>query len=101
MTTGKHGGGKPPLKKQASGAPARNSDTRDTRSSRAPEQTFEEVRYLKHLIEDAIPVCIRLRDNKELTGTIEYYDHSFIRLTRQGAANLFIYKHDIKYIHEV
>ena len=34
------------------------------------------------------------------SGTIEYYDHSFIRLTRKDGPNLFIYKHDIKYIVE-
>lgn len=68
--------------------------------SRAPEQTFEEVRYLRHLIDNEIPVRVRLRDNEEVSGTIEYYDASFIRLTRQGAPNLFIYKHDIKYLYE-
>ena len=31
---------------------------------------------------------------------IEYYDHSFIRITRQGAPNLFIFKHDINYLVE-
>ena len=70
-------------------------------SSRAPEQTFEEVRYLKHLIEEQIPVRVRLEDNSEVAGTIEYYDHSFIRLTREPAEpNLFIYKHEIKYLYE-
>ena len=33
-------------------------------------------------------------------GTIEYYDQSFIRLTRDALPNLFIFKHDIKYIQE-
>lgn len=68
--------------------------------SRAPEQTFEEVRYLKRLIEDEIPVRVKLRDNSEVAGTIEYYDSSFIRLTRLDEPNLFVYKHDIKYIYE-
>ncbi len=68
--------------------------------SRAPEQTFEEVRYLKYLIESEVPVRVKLRDNTEVAGTIEYYDHSFIRLTRHDAPNLFIFKHDIKYLHE-
>ncbi|MGC8792312.1 MAG: Hfq-like protein, partial [Bryobacteraceae bacterium] len=68
--------------------------------SRAPEQTFEEVRYLRHLIDNEIPVRVKLRDNEEVSGTIEYYDASFIRLTRQGAPNLFIFKHEIKYLHE-
>jgi host factor-I protein len=68
--------------------------------SRAPEQTFEEVRYLKRLIENEIPVRVKLRDNSEVAGTIEYYDSSFIRLTRQNEPNLFVFKHEIKYIYE-
>ena len=43
---------------------------------------------------------IRLTDGEEVAGTIEYYDHSFIRLTRKGAPNLFIFKHEIKYLVE-
>lgn len=58
------------------------------------------MRYLKHLIEREIPVRVRLTDGEEVSGTIEYYDHSFIRLTRKGAPNLFIYKHEIKYLVE-
>ena len=68
--------------------------------ARAPEQTFEEVHYLRHLIEDEIPVVVKLMDNEEVKGVIEYYDHNFIRLTREGAPNLFIYKHEIKYLYE-
>jgi host factor-I protein len=68
---------------------------------RPPEQTFEEVKYLKHLIENGTPVHIKLEDGEEVTGVIEYCDHSFIRVTRDGAPNLFIFKHDIKYLFEV
>ena len=71
------------------------------KSARAPEQTFEEAKYLKHLIENATPVRVKLEDGEEVAGTIEYYDQSFIRLTRKGEPNLFIFKHDIKYIQEV
>ena len=44
---------------------------------------------------------VKLVDGEEVTGTIEYYDNSFIRLTREGAPNLFIFKHDIKYLLEL
>jgi host factor-I protein len=67
---------------------------------RPPEQTFAEVRYLKYLIERQIPVRVKLCEGDEVTGVIEYYDRAFIRVTRQGEPNLFIYKHDIKYIVE-
>lgn len=70
------------------------------KSARAPEQTFEEAKYLKTLIENATPIRVKLEDGEEVSGTIEYYDQSFIRLTRKGEANLFIFKHDIKYLTE-
>jgi host factor-I protein len=68
--------------------------------ARAPEQTFEEVKYLRRLIEEETPVHVKLVDGEEVCGVIEYYDHSFIRITRDGAPNLFIFKHDIKYFYE-
>ena len=71
------------------------------KSARAPEQTFEEAKYLKRLIENATPVRVKMADGEEVVGIIEYYDQSFIRLTRDGEPNLFIFKHDIKYLYEV
>jgi host factor-I protein len=43
---------------------------------------------------------VRLEDGEEVSGIIEYFDQSFIRLTRRGEPNLFIFKHDIKYLQE-
>lgn len=71
------------------------------KNSRPSEQTFEEVKYLKHLIDQKIPICVKLVDGEEVQGTVEYYDQRFIRITRQGAPNLFVFKHDIKYLYEV
>jgi len=68
--------------------------------TKAPEQTFEEVKYLKHLIANEIPVRIRLSSNEEVAGIIEFFDTNFIRVTRHGAPNLFLFKHDIKYLYE-
>ncbi|MBK9171003.1 MAG: Sm ribonucleo-like protein [Bryobacterales bacterium] len=68
--------------------------------TKAPEQTFEEVRYLKRLIEQRTPVRVRLSDNQEVSGILEYFDVRFLRLTRNGQPNLFLFKHDIKYLIE-
>jgi host factor-I protein len=70
------------------------------KSGRAPEQTFEEAKYLKQLVDSGTPVRVKMADGEEVAGIIEYYDQSFIRLTRDGEPNLFIFKHDIKYIQE-
>ena len=74
--------------------------TTKAKASRPAEQTFEEIKYLKHLIDHKIPICVKLSDDEEVRGTIEYYDQRFIRITRSGAPNLFIFKHDIKYLTE-
>ena len=58
------------------------------------------MRYLKRLIEEARPVRVKMLDGEEVRGVIEYYDQSFIRLTRADGPNLFIFKHDIKYLVE-
>lgn len=69
-------------------------------NAKAPEQTFEEVKYLRQLIERRTPVCVKLADNEEIRGVVEFYDTYFIRLTREDAPNLFVFKHDIKYLYE-
>ena len=72
-----------------------------TKSKKPPEQTFEETKYLRHLADNAIPVCVRLSSNEEFSGTIEFFDSTFLRLTRPDGPNLFLYKHDIKYLYEL
>ncbi len=70
-------------------------------NTKAPEQTFEEVNYLRRLIEERVPIKVRLSDNQEVEGVVEFYDAHFIRLTREGEPNLFLFKHDIKYLYEL
>jgi len=69
--------------------------------TKAPEQTFEEMRYLRHLVDDRVPVRVRLSDNSEFDGVVEFYDAGFIRITRPDGPNLFLFKHDIKYLYEL
>ena len=88
---------RPPLK----GKPKANSKKPPAPKNRAPERTYEEVRYLRWLIDEKVPVCVKLTDNEEVEGTVEYYDASFLRLTREDGPNMFIFKHDIKYLYEI
>jgi host factor-I protein len=69
--------------------------------TRAPEQTLEEPKYLRRLIESGKRVGLKLSNNELLLGKIEFYDEHFLRLTRDGEPNLFIYKHDVKYLYEL
>lgn len=65
-----------------------------------PANTLQEVRYLRQLIDGMVPVTVKVRNGEVFHGVVEYYDDRFIRLTRAGAPNLFIFKKDIKYLHE-
>ena len=69
--------------------------------SKAPAQTLEEPKYLARLVEQATAVRLRLVSGEEYTGTIEYWDVDFMRLTRTDGPNLFIFKRDIRYVAEL
>ena len=65
-----------------------------------PEETYEEASFLKSLGEKQRAVSVKLMDGQTVSGWIEYYDKNMVRLTREGAPNLFIFKHEIMYIAE-
>lgn len=64
------------------------------------EETDGETVYLNNLVQAKKRVVVKLLNNEEIEGWIEYYDKHFIRLTRQGEPNMFVYKNQIKYIVE-
>jgi host factor-I protein len=65
-----------------------------------PDETMEEAGFLKALGEKQKTVQVKLMHGETVTGWIEYYDKDMVRLTRQDAPNLFIFKHEIMYIAE-
>jgi sRNA-binding regulator protein Hfq len=94
------------MKKRPPRSPFRTGKSRDgvaemvLRLPRVQEQTHGETLYLTSLIQDKTPVIVKLINDDEIYGWIEYYDRTFIRLTRDNAPNLFIYKDQIKFIME-
>jgi host factor-I protein len=63
-------------------------------------ETGQEMLYLRFLSEKQVSVTVKLRDGESVSGWIEYFDDTMIRLTREGRPNLFIYKHQIRTISE-
>jgi host factor-I protein len=70
-------------------------------NAKAPAQTLAEASYLTRLIEDKVPVRLHLIDDQALEGVVEFFDVRFLRLTRENEPNVFVFKHDIKYISEL
>src|SRR5579863_5601084 len=65
-----------------------------------PGETGQEALYLRSLSERQVAVILKLRGGETVRGWIEYFDDGMLRLTREGKANLFIYKHQIQTITE-
>jgi host factor-I protein len=63
-------------------------------------ETGQETLYLRFLSDKQVRVTVKLRDGESVSGWIEYFDDTMIRLTREGRPNLFIYKHQIRTISE-
>jgi sRNA-binding regulator protein Hfq len=45
-------------------------------------------------------VTLVMRDGEELAGVIEWYDRDCIKLNRENAPNLMVYKDCIKYVYK-
>ena len=76
--------------------------TPSRRGSKSPPhgETGQETLYLRFLSEKKVRVTVKLRDGESITGWIEYFDDTMVRITREGRPNLFIYKHQIRTISE-
>ncbi|MBI1358504.1 MAG: hypothetical protein GC160_29560 [Acidobacteria bacterium] len=63
--------------------------------------TLAEHAYWNRVIEAKMRIRATLKTRDEVEGTVEYFDSNFIRLTREGEPNLFLYKGDILYVAEL
>ncbi len=75
-------------------------DRQGGRKPSPPEQTNAENFYYQKQMQSKTPMVIVLRDGEEVHGVIEWYDRSCIKVNRNGAANLMIYKPSIKYMYK-
>jgi sRNA-binding regulator protein Hfq len=62
--------------------------------------THAENFYWVKQMQARTPMAIVLDSGETLRGTVEWYDRDCIKLTRQGAPNLLIFKRVIKYVHK-
>lgn len=65
-----------------------------------PESTSAENFYYLKQMSAKTPMVIVLTDGEELHGWIEWYDRAALKLNREGAPNLLLQKHCIKYMYK-
>lgn len=84
----------------AAAAPGRERSERSNggRKTPPPDQTNAENFYFQKQMQSKTPMVIVMHDGEEIHGTIEWYDKACIKVNRNGAPNVMIYKPSIKYI---
>ncbi len=65
-----------------------------------PEQTNAENFYYAKQMQLKTPMVVVLKDGEVLNGIIEWYDKSCLKVNREGAPNLLVYKDYIKYLYK-
>jgi host factor-I protein len=65
-----------------------------------PEQTNAEQFYYSKQMQGKTHMVVQLTDGEQLEGVIEWYDRDCLKLNREGAPNLLLYKHCIKYMYK-
>ncbi len=63
-----------------------------------PENTNAESFYYVKQMNARTPMVIIMTDGEEIRGWIEWYDKTCLKVNREGAPNLLIQKHCIKYL---
>lgn len=63
-----------------------------------PEKTHAEEFYYQKQMTSRTNVLVTLGDGEVIRGVVEWYDRDCIKVHREGAPNLLIYKRFIKYI---
>ncbi len=81
------------VKEQMQSRPPRKKPT-------PPEQTNAENFYYVKQMQSRTPMVVVLQDGENIHGIIEWYDKYCIKVNRIGAANLLIYKSNIKYLYK-
>ena len=65
-----------------------------------PDQTNAENFYYMKQMQTKTPMVIVLKDGETLEGVIEWYDKCCLKVNREGAPNLLLFKSNIKYMHK-
>lgn len=65
-----------------------------------PDQTNAENFYYVKQMQTKTPLVFVLKDGEEIQGTLEWYDKTCLKVTREDGPNLLLYKSFIKYMYK-
>jgi sRNA-binding regulator protein Hfq len=87
------------------GASGANGEQRESngahrRRPAPPDSTNAEAFYYLKQMNGQTPMVVVLDDGEQLRGHIEWYDRGCLKVHREGAPNLLVFKHTIKYLYK-
>ncbi|MDX2149658.1 MAG: hypothetical protein SFV54_02910 [Bryobacteraceae bacterium] len=65
-----------------------------------PDQTNAENFYYIKQMQSKTPMVFVLKDGEVIEGVIEWYDKASLKVNREGAPNLLLFKDNIKYMYK-
>jgi sRNA-binding regulator protein Hfq len=68
--------------------------------SAPPDQTNAESFYYLKQMQTKTPMIFVLNDGEALEGVIEWYDKNCLKITREDAPNILLYKPCIRYLYK-
>ena len=68
------------------------------KKSHPPTDTHAESYYYLKQMNKKVPMSVVFTNGDTVEGIIEWYDRNCIKLNRDDAPNLLIYKHSIRYL---
>ena len=77
-----------------------NRRSNHVKKAAPPDQTNAENFYYMKQMQAKTPMVFVLKDGETLEGVIEWYDKTCLKVNREGAPNLLIFKPNIKYMYK-
>ncbi len=65
-----------------------------------PDQTNAENYYYVKQMQSKTTMVIVLKDGENITGVIEWYDKTCLKVNREDAPNVLVFKHNVKYMYK-
>jgi len=66
-----------------------------------PSETHAENYYYLKQMNKKTPMTVVFQDGEVIEGYIEWYDRNCLKLNRNNAPNLLVYKNSIKYLYKL
>lgn len=87
--------------KEQMGQKRRHQKNHQRKRQSPSDQTNAEACYFLKQMQNHTPMALVLHDGEKITGTIEWYDRACVKVNRDGAPNLVVYKTSIKYLYKL